>query len=799
MSANSLRLSVSPTLGLYLKLTAVMVPTFLLIAGSGLYWLSSHNILRGQEVMALRIGNATARVGTALEHLAEASDQPADWSALPATDLMQTLLADPAIRCVELRNGDTGAVVTTVPRGLGCPAGRADLMLPFDLFTQPALRLVTRFNEAEIAATRRFQRDFLLLILAGGIVIAALANWISFRVIVGRPLRRLIARLEQARNAAETANRAKSDFLAKMSHEIRTPMNGIIGMADMLRETQLDPEQRTDLNTIMRSGEALLTIIEGILDFSRIEAGKLAVSSAPFDPEALIDDVVHLLGPLAQAKGLALFHVVDPKLPTQVLGDAARLRQVLLNIVGNAVKFTRSGHVCVRSAQRGPTEVMIDVHDTGIGIAPEALDRIFLPFEQADNSVTRSFGGTGLGLAISQQMVNLMGGRLEVRSQVGVGTRFSIRLPLRTPPGQRASWCPPILSRSDGRAPVIWLLDPLTPRREGLASTLRQAGSVVRDAAAISEVSNDAEREGAALTPNVPAPDTTAADRLGPEIAPPDLILVDASLVGPTDFPHLALPGMTPDPESAVLPAPMLVLGCAEQPGAAVLRAPVRRASLIRAAREALAAPASAPACIPEHVRKVFPTCTPDNGERATAMHDAALVCNVGDMSMTILVVDDNATNRLLIQRYFRGTAHRLRLAASGEEAVDLYRDRPARLVLMDVSMPGMDGIEATGLIRAHEAQAALVPAYIVATTAQTDLTCDDMRGTGMDTVLQKPLRKAALMALVSALSSTGHPGNAHCAEPPAAPTRADAVRAPDRTGSNGPPEPWCRAQPVRD
>ena len=255
MSAESPGLSVTPTLGLYLKLTAIMVPTFLLIAGSGLYWLSTHNILRGQEKMALRIGNATARVGTALEHLAENATQPAGWPAsVPATDLMQTLLADPAIRCVELRNGDTGAVVATVPRGLGCAPGRADLMLPFDLFTQPALRLITHFNEKEIASARRFQRDFLLLILAGGIVIATLANWISFRVIVGRPLKRLIARLEQARNAAETANRAKSDFLAKMSHEIRTPMNGIIGMADMLRDTRLDPEQKTDLNTIMRSG-----------------------------------------------------------------------------------------------------------------------------------------------------------------------------------------------------------------------------------------------------------------------------------------------------------------------------------------------------------------------------------------------------------------------------------------------------------------------------------------------------------------------------------------------------------------
>ena len=202
----------TPTLGLYLKLTAVMVPTFLLFAAGGLLWMSEKNLLRSEEAMAMRIGNATARVGGALERFSDQSTAPVDWTSPYVTDLMQTMLGDPAIRCVELTDPGSGAVLSVVPQGLGCQGQRYRALPSYEVFSWPITQLVTRFDEREIATVKLYQRDFMLLFLAGGILIASLANWISFRVIVGRPLRALIGRLEEARMVAEAANQAKSAF-----------------------------------------------------------------------------------------------------------------------------------------------------------------------------------------------------------------------------------------------------------------------------------------------------------------------------------------------------------------------------------------------------------------------------------------------------------------------------------------------------------------------------------------------------------------------------------------------------------
>ena len=196
----------TPTLGLYLKLTAVMVPTFLAFAGAGLLWLSEKNLLRSEEAMAMRIGNATARLGGALERFSDQAGDGIDWTSPYVTDLMQTLLGDPAIRCVELVDPGSGRQLAVVPQGLGCQAADGALTLPYEVYSWPITELVTHFDEREIATVKRYQRDFLLLLLAGGICVAAIANWVSFRVIVGRPLRRLLSRLEHARAEAMAAN-----------------------------------------------------------------------------------------------------------------------------------------------------------------------------------------------------------------------------------------------------------------------------------------------------------------------------------------------------------------------------------------------------------------------------------------------------------------------------------------------------------------------------------------------------------------------------------------------------------------
>ena len=639
-------------------------------------------------------------------HLEEASDR--NWEISEAQERAKSFFE--AQGDVIVRR-DGGGVITYANDAFCALAGRLreDLLatafaLPVEIQGDIAnLADGTRVHDQKIAAP-------------GG------ARWIAWREVsvrvdrgsevqsVGRDMTdRVMAEraLADARDQAEAASRAKSRFLAMVSHEIRTPLNGILGMADLLGDTPLSPEQTTYLNAMKTSGDTLLSFIEEMLDLAKIEAGRLDLEARPFALSAFVEEAVELLGPRAQAKGLEICCYVDERLPARVVGDAARLRQVLFNLAGNAIKFTEQGGVSIIvEPDAQPDAIAISVRDTGIGISAQDQARIFLEFEQADGSSTRKFGGTGLGLTISKRIIERMAGTIAVESVAGEGSTFRVSLPLpRTGDSDEPAVAIPDLAGTD-----ILIVAPAAIEASLLARRL--------------------QRWGARTTI---VPDESVAAAILPEQAW-SAVLVDHTLGTAASEALARMASVIPRRIVLVTPAMRTELAALKDAGfTGYLIKPVRAASL--AARFA-------------------PDDAFDPGA-ANEIAEAPRETRSGH-GLSILVAEDNEINALLARALLVKLGHRPTMAESGAAAIESWLAARAGgadydCVLMDLHMPGMDGLEATRRIRALEAEHNDMRTPIVALTANVSVEDRDAcLAAGMDGFLVKPLDRERLAAVLA-------------------------------------------------
>ena len=709
------------TLVLFSKLVLVMVPLFCLLAASGLYFVYNERFVTERDALATRIGNSVGRSAGTLEQILSINQTDDALKLVAAQQILLLLLGDQSIKCATLSRSTETAEQLAAPIGLGCSLSEVDDWLTIDLSTPGWASLRVGFSNEELEVVKKSQLRDSLIVLLGSLAASLMSSWLAFRWIVGKPLNNLIKDLVEARDAAEHANETKVRFLANMSHEIRTPMNGIIGTTEILSESDLDNSQRRSVQTISSSANALMTIIEDILDFAKIEAAHLELNEQEFSLENLVTDVFDLIEPATRSKGLHLSLNSIEEHPHTFIGDQGRLRQVLLNLLANAVKFTPKGNISLTiqlNSYENYSDVKFRVADMGIGIPADKLETIFQPFSQVSDETTRQFEGTGLGLSISSELVTLMNGKLSVTSTLGEGSEFEFTIPLhhgnfKETPNEITE----LLQLTRSRPFNVLIASPLNSNQEIISKWLSKWSITFETICDTAEIINKMIQlvdHGTAF----------------------DAVIIGLS--SPTGENNHLTSLIRDNPK--ISKTPLIILSQSTD-----IQTPSVKTS--HHFNEILTKPITSK----ELARKLNTALKDNNSKTHQIVIDSTVYMDELFKGVDFLLVDDNEINRRILTLQLAPTGASIRTACDGSEAVEIQSKNPADIVLMDISMPIMNGFDAAKAIREIELNQLNQPSLIFAVSGNVLKEHKEAaEEAGMDGFIGKPTRRENLIETIA-------------------------------------------------